>query len=70
MVGGFHHHTHDRFSAGLTDKDTASVTQCLGYGLDCCLHCFVILCGLLVGHTNILQHLRIDGQRLGQLAHG
>ena len=54
VVGSLHHHTHDRFSAGLTDKDTASVAQCLGYGLDCCLHCFIILCSLLVGHTNIL----------------
>ena len=69
MVRCFHHHTHDRLRAGFTDKDTASVTQCLGYGLDCCLHYFVILCGLFIGHTNILQHLRIDLQRLSQLAH-
>lgn len=70
VVGSLHHHTHDRFRARFTDKDTASVTQCLGYGLDCCLHCFVILCGLLVGHTNISQNLRVDFQRLRQLAHG
>ena len=70
VVGSLHHHTHDRLRARLTDKDTASVTQCLGYGLDCCLHYFVILCSFLVGHTNILQHLRVDFQGLSQLAHG
>ena len=70
MVRCFHHHTHDRLSAGLTDKDTTGVTQCFGYGLDCCLHCFVILCGFLVGHADILQNLRVDLQRLSQLAHG
>ena len=70
VVGSFDHHTHNRLRTRFTDKDTTSVTQCLGYGLDYCLHCLVILCGLLVGHTNILQHLRVDLQRLSQLAHG
>ena len=63
MIRCLDHHTHNRLRTRFTDKDTAGVTQCLGYGLDCCLHCFVILCGLFIGHTNILQHLRIARQR-------
>lgn len=60
VVRSFHHHTHNRLSTRLAHQNTASVTQCLGYGLDRFLHCFVILCGLLIGHTDIFQNLRID----------
>ena len=38
--------------------------------LTACLHRCVVLCGLFIGHTNVLQHLRVDLQRLSQLAHG
>ena len=30
MVRCFHHHAHDRLSAGLTHQNTTSITQCLG----------------------------------------
>lgn len=36
----------------------------------CFLHRRVILCRLFIRHANILQHLRIDLQRLSRLAHG
>lgn len=64
VVRCFHHDADDRLGAGLTDQNAAGVTQCLGHGLDRCLHCFIILCGFLVGHTDILQNLRINLQRL------
>ena len=38
----------------------------LQHSLDCCLHCLIILCGFLIGHSNIFQNLRVDLQRGGQ----
>ena len=31
MVRRFHHHTHDRLGAGLTNQNTTSIAQSLGY---------------------------------------
>ena len=70
VVGSLHHHTDKRLGAGLTDKDTAGVTQCLSYSPDCLLHRRVVLRSLLIGHTDIFQHLRVNLQGLSQLAHG
>ena len=68
MVGGFHHHAHKRLSAGLTDENTAGIAQCFCNGLDGLLHRRVVLCGLFVGDTDILQNLRVNLQGLSQLA--
>jgi hypothetical protein len=70
VVRCFHHHAHQRLSAGLTDENTADIAQSLCNGLDCLLHRRVVLRGLFVGHSDVFQHLRIDLQRLSQLAHG
>ena len=70
MVGGFHHNADKRLRAGLTNQNAAGVAQCLSHRLDGGLHSGIGLRRLLVGHADIFQHLRIDGQRLGQLAHG
>ena len=48
VVGSFDHHTHNRLRTRFTDKDTASIPQCLGYGLDCCLHCITSIIFRLV----------------------
>ena len=48
---------------------TASITQCLSNSTYRFLHRRIILCCLLVRHTDILQHLRIDLQRCCQLTH-
>lgn len=57
VIRGFHHHAHQRFRAGLADQNAASVAQCLGYGLDCCQHCFIILCSFLASITSIIFRL-------------
>jgi len=70
MVRGFYHHADKGFCAGLPHQNTTDITQCFCNSLDCLLYRRVVLCSFLVGHTDILQHLRIDFQRLSQLAHG
>ena len=70
VVGSFHHHADKRLGAGLAHQNAAGIAQCFSHSLDGLLHRRVILCGLLVGHTNIFQNLRVDLQRLSQLAHG
>ena len=69
VLGSLDHDADQRLGAGLTDQDAARVAQSLAYGLDGGLHIGVILRGLLVGDLDVLQHLRIDLQRCGQLAH-
>jgi len=69
VLGSLDHDADQRLGAGLTDQDAACVAQSLAYGLDGGLHIGVILRGLLVGDLDVLQHLRIDLQRCGQLAH-
>ena len=69
MLGSLDHDADQRLGAGLTDQDAACVAQSLAYGLDGGLHIGVILRGLLVGDLDVLQHLRIDLQRCGQLTH-
>src|SRR5699024_1785028 len=69
MVRCFHHDTHHRFSTGFAHQNTTSIAQCLRNLRHGFLHSRIILCSLLIGHTNILQHLRIDLQRCRQLAH-
>ena len=59
VVRGFHHYAHQRLRTGLTDKDTTGIAQCFCHRPDCCPNGFIVLCSLLVGHTDILQHLRI-----------
>ena len=66
VVGGLHHHADHRLGAGLPDKDAAGIAQCLGHRLDSGLHGGIVLRGLLIGHTDIFQHLRVDLQRGGQ----
>ena len=70
MVRGFHHHAHYRLSTGLAHQNAAGIAQCFSNRLDCLLHRRVVLRSLFVGNANILQHLRVDLQRLSQLAHG
>ena len=69
VLGSLDHDADQRLGAGLTDQDAACVAQSLAYGLDGGLHIGVILRSLLVGDLDVLQHLRIDLQRCGQLAH-
>ena len=70
MLRRFDHDADDRLGAGLADKDAAGVAQRIGHSLNGGLHIGVVLCGLLVGDVDVLQHLRVDLQRSSQLAHG
>ena len=70
VVGSLHHHADKGLGAGLTNQNTSGIAQRFSHSLDGLLHCRVVLCGLFIGDADILQNLRIDLQRLSQLAHG
>ena len=70
VVRGFDHHTDNRLGTGFTHQNTTSIAKCFCHSAHGFLHSWVILCCFLIRHTDILQHLRINLQRLSQLAHG
>ena len=70
MILRFHHNPDHRLCAGLSDQNSARVSQ-LGSNLrNRCLDVRIGLSGSLICHPNILQHLRVEGKPFTQLAQG
>ena len=65
-----HHYAEHRLRTGFTHQNTARIAQTAGHVIHSLLHGRVLTGGSLVVHPHILQHLGIDGQSLGELAHG
>ena len=67
---GFHHDPDDRLGAGFPHQNAPGVAQLGGDLRDGLLHVGVSLRRGLVGHPDVFQHLRIEGEAFAELAQG
>jgi len=70
IAGSFHHNAQHRLGAALAQEDASITGQSLSNFGHLCLYSGMVQHGILIGDADIFEHLRINGDILGQFGKG